>query len=80
MDYSNLRSKTPLDFTSDKKILKELGLCDRENLEYLSRISDKERADLLWRYALLIEDETETLMEAIKEQFSDTGFVPFFWE
>jgi hypothetical protein len=78
MDYSNLRTKTPLDFTSDKEILEELRLDTSDDLEYLPRISDKGRADLLWEYALVTEDDE--LMEAIKEQFTDTDFVPFFWE
>ena len=68
MDYSNLFNKTPLDFTSDKKILKKLGLNNPLLLEHLPNLTRIERCYLFIGYNEIIEDDA--LSEAIEEQFS----------
>ena len=69
MAYTDLRSKTPFDFTSDKKILKKLGLLDPETPDFLSRLSDTSRAFLLLDYAELVNNIE--LKNAVEKEFEE---------
>ena len=78
MKYTDLRSKTPLDFTSDKKILEEIGLSDPFLIENVHILDARDRAILFYYYAEEIKDNE--LFDAINEQFADIFAVMGFEE
>lgn len=67
MDYNNLdlRTKTILDFTDDKKIIDEL-IGDKD--DFLKDLTETNRAFSLIDYAEYIQDEK--LVAAIKKEFA----------
>jgi len=77
-DYSNLRNKTPLDFTNDADILldigmKEMSISGIKDID-ISDISIEERIDYLHDYAELVNNKE--LMNALMKQFPDKYRTP----
>lgn len=64
MNYSNLRTKTILDFTTDQKIIEEL-IGDKDL--FLSNLTELTRAQSLLDYAEYIQDEK--LIAAVEKEF-----------
>lgn len=64
MNYSNLRTKTILDFTTDQKIIEEL-IGDKDL--FLSNLTELIRAQSLLDYAEYIQDEK--LIAAVEKEF-----------
>ena len=74
MDYSNLRNKTILDFTTDKKIIDELI---GDPTLFLSNLTETTRAQSLIDYAEYILDQK--MIAAVEKEF-EREFVAFFNE
>jgi len=76
MKYLDLRNKTPLDFTSDKKILSQIGLTNKIMIDNIHILDVRDRAILFWYYNEIIKDSE--LGDAISEQFADVFAVMGF--
>ena len=74
MDYSNLRNKTILDFTTDQAIIEELI---GDSALFLDNLTETTRAQSLIDYAEYIQDKE--LIEAVQKEF-ELEFAAFFIE
>ena len=74
MDYSNLRNKTILDFTTDKGIINELI---GDIALFLSNLTETTRAQSLIDYAEHIQDKK--MIVAVEKEF-EPEFAAFFNE
>jgi hypothetical protein len=74
MDYFDLRNKTILDFTSDKKIIDEL-IGDKDR--FLANLTELKRAFSLLDYAEYIQDKK--LIAAVEKEF-EAELAAFFNE